>query len=239
MTLAYSEAVIPSGSALVLVARTARVLAALPDEPLAPEAAERRDRLRATADRDDFTAARWLATAAHRALSDEPFAAGRLVQRCDTCGGPHGRPQATSAGLHLSWSHAHGVVAAAAAPGRLGVDVETGMRRGDHPIATALSATERRLLSESADPEAAFLLAWTAKEALVKAGVAELDGFAGLTVLAGDARLVPRHGGLSLDARRGDGYSAAAATPGPALWRTLDAAGGLLPLPLRAVGGAA
>lgn len=230
---------IPSGSALVLVAATARVLAALPDEPLAPETAERRDRLRATADRDDFTAARLLATAAHRALSDEPFAAGRLVQRCDTCGGPHGRPRPTSAGLHLSWSHAHGVVAAAAAPGRLGVDVETGMRRGDHPIATALSAAERRLRSESADPETAFLLAWTAKEALVKAGVAELDGFAGLTVLAGDARLVPRHGGLSLDARRGDGFSVSAATPGPALWRTIDAAGELAPLAFGSVGGAA
>ncbi|MFJ3393094.1 4'-phosphopantetheinyl transferase family protein [Leifsonia aquatica] len=230
---------IPSGSALVLVANTARVLAALPDEPLAPEAAVRRDRLRATADRDDFTAARLLAAAAHRALSDEPFVAGRLVQRCDTCGGPHGRPQPSPAGLHLSWSHSHGVVAAAAAPGRLGVDVETGARRGDHPIATALSAAERRLLSESADPEAAFLLAWTVKETLVKAGAAELDAFAAMTVLVGDDRLVPRHGELSLDARRGDGYSAAAATRGPALWRTIDAAGGLAPLALRAVGGAA
>lgn len=239
MTLAYSEAVVPSGSALVLVARTARVLATLPDEPLAPEAAERRDRLRATADRDDFTAARLLAATAHRALSDAPFAAGWLVQRCDTCGGAHGRPQPSLAGLDLSWSHAHGVVAAAVAPGRLGVDVETGMRHGDHPIDTALSAAERRLLSESADPEAAFLLAWTAKEALVKAGAAELDAFAGMTVLAGDDRLVPRHGDLSLDARRGDGFSAAAATPGPVLWRTIDAAGGLVPLPLRAVGGAA
>ncbi|NYK11187.1 4'-phosphopantetheinyl transferase superfamily protein [Leifsonia naganoensis] len=230
---------VPSGSALVLVARTARVLATLPDEPLAPEAAERRDRLRATADRDDFTAARLLAAAAHRALSDAPFVAGRLVQRCDTCGGSHGRPQPSPDGLHLSWSHARGMVAAGAASRRLGVDVEAGMRYRDHPIDTALSAAERRLLSESADPEAAFLLAWTAKEALVKAGVAELDGFAGMTVLAGDARLVPRHGGLSLDARRGDGFSATAATPGPVLWRTIDAAGGLVPLPLRAVGGAA
>lgn len=239
MTLAYSEAVIPDGSALILVAHTAQVLEALPDEPLAPEAAERRDRLRAPADRDDFTAARLLAAAAHRALSDAPFAAGRLVQRCDACGGPHGRPQPTAAGLHLSWSHAHGTVAAAVGHGRLGIDVETGIRFNDDLLATALSLVERRMLSRSADPAAAFVLAWTAKEALVKAGAAELDGFAGLTVLAGGDRLAPRIGGFALDACRGDGFCASAATPGPVLWRTIDAVGALTPLPLGAVGGAA
>ncbi|UAJ78385.1 4'-phosphopantetheinyl transferase superfamily protein [Leifsonia sp. ZF2019] len=234
-----SDAVIPSGSALVLVASTARVLEALPDEPLAADAAARRDRLRRAADRDDFTAARLLAAAAHRALTGDSIAAEELVQRCDSCGGAHGRPQPTTAGLHLSWSHANGTVAAGAARGRLGVDVEGGTPASDGMPDAALSPAERRILAVSADPGAAFLLSWTAKEALAKAGAARLDGFAGLIVLADDRRLAAGYGPFALASRRGEGFCASAATPGPVLWRTLDADGGLVPFTHRAVGGAA
>lgn len=223
----------------MLVADTARVLAAIPDEPLGREADDRRARLRHAGDRADFTAARLLAAVAHCALTGAPLAAGDIVQRCDACGGPHGRPLPSAVGIHLSWSHAHGRVAAAAALDRLGVDVDAPVRPSGELLAQTLSPTERRIVAASADPDAVFLLAWTAKEALVKAGAADLDALAALTVLAGDGEVVPRHGGLAVACRRFSGSTASAATPQPALWRTIDDSGHLTPLPEGTVGGAA
>lgn len=228
-----------SGSTLVLVADTAQVLATLPARRLGDNAEERRDRLVETADRDDFTAARLLASLAHRALAGDAFEAEEIVQRCDTCGGPHGRPLPTAAGIRLSWSHAHGRVAAAAGRGRLGVDLETRAAVTDDLLAVALSPAERRAVTAAADRDTAFLLAWTAKEAAVKAGAADLDGFPRLTVLADDGTLLPRRGGLGLEARVGDGLVAALASEEPGLWRGIDGSGRPVPVDVGTVGGAA
>jgi 4'-phosphopantetheinyl transferase len=234
--------VIPS-DAVVLVARASRALAMLPGEPLGAAAAERCVRLRTPADRADFTAARLLAAAAHRSLTGERIAVAEIVQRCEECGGPHGRPLATAAGARLSWSHAGGVVAAAAAFERIGVDVEplpadTGVGLL-HIAPTALTPEEGRIVERAPDPAAAFLLAWTAKEALTKAGAARLDDFAALRVLADDVGLLPRVAGLELSARSLAGFVVSAAAGGPVRWLAVDDSGATAPLAAGLVGGAA
>lgn len=210
----------------VVVAPTRHVLAVLPRAPLGGAAESRLGALRSPADRDDFTAARLLA--AHL-LGAAP--AG-LRQRCEVCGGDHGLPLPVG-GLHVSWSHAGGWVAAGRSRARLGVDVEA---EREVILADALTPAEAALVSSAPDPARAFRLAWTAKEACVKAGVAHLDGFAAVEVLAAAETLRESHGGLHLSAWQPRGATAAAATAGPAHWATLGDRGELIPVPGRAVG---
>lgn len=228
----------PSRS-IALVASTAQVLATLPGEPLAADASDRRDRLRREADRADFTAARLLAGVAHRVLTGEPLPAAALVQRCDACGGPHGRPQPTAAGVHLSWAHAGGWVAAAAGTGRLGVDVEPlAAARAGVPV-PALTADEQRIADDSPDPAATALRAWTAKEALVKAGVARLDDLARLQVLTAGGPVSSRVAGFTLAVHTLRDAVAAVASAGGIGWFALGADGEPVAAPPRLVGGAA
>jgi 4'-phosphopantetheinyl transferase len=210
----------------VVVAPTRHVLAVLPRVPLSSSAESRLRDLRSAADRDDFAAARLLA--AH--LLDA--APADLRQRCEVCGGEHGLPLPV-AGQHVSWSHAHGWVAAGVSGFRLGVDVEAD---SEVNLADVLTSAERGLVDSAADPGRAFLLAWTAKEACVKAGTARLDDFAALEVLTGADALRPSHGGRLLSARPVPGAIAAAATVEPARWATLGDRGELVPVSDPAVG---
>ncbi|MEN2737075.1 4'-phosphopantetheinyl transferase superfamily protein [Microbacterium sp. X-17] len=210
----------------VVVASTRQVLAAVPPAPLGAAAESRLARLRSPADRDDFTAARLLAAHLLRAAPAD------LRQRCEVCGGEHGLPLPV-AGRHVSWSHAAGWVAAGTSPSRLGVDVEA---EGEVNLADALTPAERTLVAAAVDPARAFRLAWTAKEACVKAGAARLDGFAALEVLTAPDALRPSHAGLLLSSRSLPGAIAAAATVEPARWATLGDRGELVPVPDRAVG---
>ena len=216
----------------VVVAPTRHVLAVLPPAALGSAAESRRNGLRSPADRDDFAAARLLAAHLLRAAGAGEVVPADLRQRCETCGGEHGLPSPV-AGLFVSWSHAGGWVAAGVSRARLGVDVEA---EGEVNLAAALTPAERTLVAAAEDPARSFRLAWTAKEACVKAGAARLDDFAGLEVLAGPDALRPAHGDLLLSAWLAPGATAAAATAEPARWSALGDRGDLLPIPGRAVG---
>lgn len=145
---------------VVLVVPTRQVVGEDPRPHDLPEPQLRRwEGLRRSEDRSDFLAARVLAARAVRSLlgvADEVT----FAQHCTTCGGQdHGPPEVTSHVATVSWSHAHGVVAATAArAGRLGVDVE---RLGpDDVVDEHLGVTAR---------------AFVRGEAMVKAGLFDLD----------------------------------------------------------------
>jgi 4'-phosphopantetheinyl transferase len=129
-------------------------------------------------DRDDFVASHALARICAGQLLDMPPSSLRLVQRCSTCGGGHGRP--TIVGMehvHLTLSHSRGWVAAAAATRFVGVDVE---RIGDRPVDDGVlhhttTEPERRLIRQATFRQPTFLTIWVLKESLVKAGALTLD----------------------------------------------------------------
>lgn len=216
----------------VVVAPTRHVLAVLPHAPLGAAAESRLRRLRSPADRDDFTAARLLAALVLRAAGAGEVSPVDLRQRCEVCGGEHGLPLPV-AGRHVSWSHAAGWVAAGTSWSRLGVDVEAD---SEVNLADALTPAERALVEAAEDPARAFRLAWTAKEACVKAGVARLDDFPALEVLTAPDALRPSHAGLLLSSRSVPGAIVAAATVEPARWAALGQRGELVPVPDRGVG---
>lgn len=151
---------------------------------LSPPERERMARLQRRADRDDFLAAHVLVRiCVARLLATRP-ADVAIVQRCTSCGGPHGRPEvAGHPGVGASLAHSRGVVAAAAGTVPVGVDVEAfppagGLVAGD--LSTALSPAEIAATESAPDPERALLLAWARKEACLKAGLVDLDGLAAL-----------------------------------------------------------
>ena len=216
----------------VVVASTRRVLAVVPHAPLGAAAEARLRRLRSPADRDDFTAARLLAALVLRAVGAGEAAPADLRQRCEVCGGAHGLPLPV-AGRRVSWSHAAGWVAAGTSRSRLGVDVEAD---SEVNLDDVLTLAERTRVAAAADPARTFRLAWTAKEACVKAGVARLDDVAALEVLTAPDALRPSHAGLLLSSRSVPGAIAAAATAEPARWATLGDRGELVAVPDRAVG---
>jgi len=139
------------------VVRTAEALTFLPDPSALLTGAER-SRAAAfirDADADDFIGAHVLA----RLLVAERVGAApaqiELAQRCSSCGGPHGRPHVVGrAGVHVSWAHSRGWVAAMAADEPCGIDVEP----ADRP-----------------PPPGRDLRWWVRQEALVKAGAGDLD----------------------------------------------------------------
>ncbi len=140
------------------VERSAAVLAAAtgsadPTDLLNANEHARWSRLRAPQDRDDFLAARVLV----RTLlgADLP-----LTQRCDRCGGPHGRPSVVDRPeIRLSWAHASGVVAAVVSDRPVGIDLE--------PAEALVPVLDGRVRS---------VRDWVRLEALVKTGAIELDG---------------------------------------------------------------
>lgn len=164
---------------MAAVATTAEVLAhpELDADMLAPWEHRRLDRIRVPARRDDVVAARLLLRLCASRFTGRAPDAHELIQFCPECGKyEHGRPSLRdSPRTGISMSHAHGLVAAAAGPGAVGIDVEPSTRRPG-PIAVL-----RRLLPEadpvaatSQDPGPGLLRAWVRREALLKAGGAGL-----------------------------------------------------------------
>ena len=134
--------------------------------------------------RDDFIAAHLLARECVGRWTQRSAPAVTIEQHCAKCGGPHGLPTVPDQpDVCVSWSHAAGHVAAAAAGCRIGIDVETRAHALPDGLdaslaARTLSAAERRLLDTEPDPVPDFLVLWTVKESLVKAGAIGLDDFA-------------------------------------------------------------
>jgi 4'-phosphopantetheinyl transferase len=165
---------------VVVAATTAEVLAAVPAAHglLTGAEQDRADAFRFDRDRDDFVAAHVLARACASAVVGLPAGGLTWQQRCPECGGAHGRPSVAEApGLGLSLAHASGYVAAAAANGPVGVDVET-VRPGstDRSLAPdVLTEAEVRLIEAAPDGDVAFLRQWVRREALVKVGALTLD----------------------------------------------------------------
>ncbi len=223
------------GDPVVMVEESAAVLARWPDPREALTAAERgrAAALRTREGVEDFVAAHLLAReAVARLLAGLPktdlLAAptndalaglpARVVleQRCEECGGPHGRPYVVGRPeVSVSWSHSHGHVAAAASYRPVGIDLEsTSARRELTTRLLARTATPAEAAEIGTDREA-FLRMWVIKEALVKVGVISLDAFATTDVRAGSwggFRLAARaHGDLVVGTAQ-----AQAPTPGTA-----------------------
>jgi 4'-phosphopantetheinyl transferase len=185
---------------LTVCCSTALVLAEVgaPGEGrLSPAEQERMARLRRPSDGEDFQAAHLLIRkCAARLLGVRPGDVS-IVQRCATCGGPHGRPEvAGHPNVGASLAHSRGVVAAAAGTVPVGIDVEAfppddRLVAGD--LSAALTAGEIGAIESAADPQRAMLLAWVRKEACLKAGLVDLDGLGGFDL-----------SGLPLDPPPGD-----------------------------------
>lgn len=199
-----------------MIASAAAALAAIPRaETLLTDVERRRAaRLRKPADRQDFVAAHVLV----RLCAEAVFGVDRaspVVQRCAQCGGEHGRPTLPAvieAGVSLA--HSGGVVAAAVATGRVGIDVEPlGAAAVVEVAPTFTTEAEHRLVAATADPHRALLLLWVRKEALVKAGLASLAAMSSLD-LADLPLEWPRSGPASM--RYGDVTLLDLALPEPA-----------------------
>jgi len=168
---------------------------------LSPAEKERLARFRRPSDGEDFQAAHLLIRKCAARLLGIDSAEVSILQRCATCGGPHGRPEiAGHPEIGVSLAHSRGVVAAAAGTVPVGIDVEAfppadGLAVGD--LSAALTSAEVGAIESASDPQRALLLAWVRKEACLKAGLVDLDGLDGfdlsaLTLDAPPAELLPR-----------------------------------------------
>ncbi|MFG2672160.1 4'-phosphopantetheinyl transferase family protein [Streptomyces sp. NPDC048445] len=170
----------PHDHVVAAVATTAEVLSH-PDldvDMLAPWEHRRLDRIRVPARRDDVVAARLLLRLCASRFTGRAPDAHELIQFCPECERyEHGRPSLRdSPRTGVSMSHAHGLVAAAAGPGAVGIDVEPSTRRPG-PMAVLrrmLPEAELRAAAASQDPGPGLLRAWVRREALLKAGGARL-----------------------------------------------------------------
>ena len=176
-TAAVRFAVEPSAVVIAAADRSAT--------PLNPEQRERHERLRQQQDRDDFVAARLLTQQLVTEATGQPADEVAFTQRCDHCGGPHGRALTDSPGQpHVSWSHATGWVAAVVGPRPCGIDVEPITDRP--PVFDVLTTGEQddvRSASEGRPQAVAFLRLWVRKEALLKAAGTGLTDQAALAQL--------------------------------------------------------
>ncbi|CAM5264988.1 4'-phosphopantetheinyl transferase superfamily protein [Streptomyces californicus] len=166
----------PVAAAYATVSTTAEVLHhPAARESLLTEVERRRAaRFRHEASRLDFVAAHLLVRlCAARSLG---VAADdiELAQYCDECEEHgHGRPYVPGRhDVQVSLSHTRGVVAAAAGPAAVGVDVELLGRRSVAPsvLEQVLTQRELRVSGRSRDPQGVFMRQWVRKEALVKVG---------------------------------------------------------------------
>jgi 4'-phosphopantetheinyl transferase len=94
-----------------------------------------------------------------------PARSVRVDRHCESCGGPHGRPQVPGSGVHVSLSHSGSLVAVALSrAGPVGIDVEhRGTARALPPARRILTAAEP--LGRPAD----LYTYWCRKESAVKA----------------------------------------------------------------------
>ena len=183
--------------AVVAVRSTREVLQDVADPSRLLTAAERdrADAFRYDADRDDFVAAHVLVRRCLAELLGGRAGDHGVVQRCGACGGPHGQPAVVGHDdVHVSWSHAAGAVAAVAAHGPCGIDVEPRTPEVDAALLDlTLTDGEKALVAVSQDPGTEFLRLWLRKEAIVKTGEAALDEVFSLDVReAGGGVLRPR-----------------------------------------------
>jgi len=158
-----------------------------PESVLTAAERSRRDRLVTPEDRAAYIAAHLLVRDCAAQLLGVAAADVELRQRCGRCGSEeHGAPYVPGSllPLHVSLSHSRGYVAAVASRVPCGIDIEV-VHRGDPPAAS-LSAREVAWVNAQPAQGDAFTRLWTRKEALVKAGVAELADLAQLDVLGDD-----------------------------------------------------
>ena len=155
---------------------------------LSPAEQNRLARFRRRSDGEDFQAAHLLIRKCAARLLGLRARDVEIVQRCATCGGPHGRPEIVGhPDIGASLAHSRGVVAAAAGTAPVGIDVEAfppadGLSAGD--LSAALTAAEIRAIESAPDSRRAVLVAWARKEACLKAGLVDLDGLAGFDLSA-------------------------------------------------------
>lgn len=155
---------------------------------LTPYEQERHDRLREERDRAAYLAAHVLVrTCAAELLGAAPGSI-ELAQECPGCRRTgHGRPYVVGApAVHVSLSHTRGWVAAIAADRPCGIDIEHVRQVSPGVPRRVLSPAEQAWLADEADPVRSFTILWARKEALVKAGVGDLDDAARLEVLRDD-----------------------------------------------------
>ncbi|MFC6598077.1 4'-phosphopantetheinyl transferase family protein [Kitasatospora paranensis] len=204
---------------LAVVADSAAVLAlpGLGEELLTAVERERAARFRRERNRLDFVAAHLLVRLCAARLLGIPAAAATLVQHCPDCDlDGHGVPAlAGRPEVRLSMSHTEGVVAAAAGPVPVGVDVELLQTRGSlgDMHQRVLTDAESAAVAAHTDPAGAFLRQWVRKEAIIKIGRATLDTLREVDLSAlpldepGPEPARHRHGDLHLvdlaDRRRG------------------------------------
>ncbi|WP_424211349.1 4'-phosphopantetheinyl transferase family protein [Streptomyces sp. BI20] len=184
----------------------------------------RAEGFRADADRADFLAAHVLVRLCAGRLLGLPAGALTLVQSCGSCPRPHGRPRLVEApGLGVSLAHTRGRVAAVAAPGPVGVDVEelAGPAPDPRLVARACTREERAAWTAAGGSREVFLRQWVRKEALVKAGAGSLDEAARIDVPV-HGRGPARWRGRRLTDWTRAGAVGCAATAGPVRLRLLD-----------------
>lgn len=162
------------------VARTQTILASVPDalSVLTVDEAQRAASFHRMQDRDDFIAAHLLVRFCIAAVLGGGLRDYVVAQVCERCGGPHGAPHVVAApGLHISWAHSPGVVAAVAAGVSCGVDLERLDRPAPHAtvMSEVLTRAELLTLKEGTKASDEFFKLWRRKEALVKAGVGSLS----------------------------------------------------------------
>ena len=170
-----------SSGALAMAGWTSVVLPSCPEAEgwLSPHDRDRASAFHFPEDRRDFVAARVLARRCAAAVVGVAPGSLRIVQWCDRCAAPHGRPSLVgNPDIGLSWSHSRGYLAAAAGPGAVGIDVEVVRGRdwrAGNVARMVLTIDERRQVATCRRPDLAVLRQWVRKEAMVKAGVASLE----------------------------------------------------------------
>lgn len=182
---------------------------------------QRIERIRDPRVRGDMMAARTLTLKLLALVEGNVVSGADLVQLCATCGGCHGAPATTRSGHHLSWSHSRGWVAASVSTYAVGVDVEVNDENWgrspsmDRLISSVMTDGEEEEIRSSEDPSRLFMMAWTTKEALVKAGALDVGRFRETKVLNGSGQVREQVLGFFVDVRKAADYTLAVASAQP------------------------
>lgn len=152
----------------MVIVRFVAVAGEYDDSLLTPAERARLGRLRDPADRAAYAAAHLLVRSCAAELLGRAPVDVPIAQRCAHCGGEdHGAPYVPSEpDVVVSLSHTRGFVAAVAARGRCGIDVE---RLPASVPRDALSEVEAADVARSLDPDREAARLWVRKEAVAKA----------------------------------------------------------------------